>query len=491
MLIVLWVSYLLTMIIYVGFDPLYSSSWPPVGIGMLVVLTILRRVLKNEVWMMYLISSLIFVYLFWLNIEYPYLVNYIYILLGVILTSLYQQYGVTIFSGALATFSLTYFYLFHFDDIFNSIEPVDIGYFIVLAVMIVIFFLFHIKFTKSLWVRAQIGENRAKEKLQSTESYLRAFFKQTKDAIVVYDLNGRIINVNDSFCRLYGWEYEALMQTKISQVIPLDWEETMEIETQHLQKEGHPLIVAKSTSLIKDLTGEPVAYLMLIRDVSEQKMTEDKLRQSEKLKVVGELAAGIAHEIRNPITVLSGFTQLMGEENHYKGLMQTELNRIDGIVDELLVLAKPRAMELSRFSPKDVLDEVLELFHSICENQQVRIQWNRCDQTIIQGDRNRLKQVIMNVFKNALEAIGFEGTIEIDVIKRESDVQIEIANDGPFIPVEVLREIGKPFYTTKNTGTGLGLMISTTIMKEHNGCFDIGNRASGGVVVTLSIPTVD
>ncbi|MDV2887041.1 ATP-binding protein [Alkalihalophilus pseudofirmus] len=486
MIIVLWLSYALTMAVFI-FDPVYSSKWPPVGFSLLVGLMIIRKLLKNEYWMMYIISFTMFFYLFVLNVEFPYLVNYIYILLGIIITSLYQHYGVTIFSGVLAIFSLTYFFYFSFEEIFTTVEPVDIAYIIALSIIIMMFFLFHIKFTKSLWVKARLGEKQAKEKLASTENYLDAFFTQTSEAIVVYDSNGKIINVNEAFSSLYGWVYEELINRHINEFIPPQWEATSELEMIHKSREGKPLSVAIAISYIKDTNGKIVAYLMMIWDISERKRTEAQLRQSEKLKVVGELAAGIAHEIRNPITVLSGFTQLM-ENSHHKEMMQAELKRMDGIVEELLILAKPRAAELAPISIKELIEEVILLFESICMNQKINVNWNNNHTPLIYGDYNRLKQVLINVFKNAIEAIEYKGCIEITLSTIKDQVCIHIENDGPPIPSEMLCEIGSPFYTTKETGTGLGLMISSSIMKEHEGSLSIKNREESGVVVTLTLP---
>jgi PAS domain S-box-containing protein len=488
MIVILWMAYGLSMAVFVAFDPIFSSAWPPVGFSLLLGLMIVRKLIKNEHLMMYIVSFAMFFYLFLLNVEFPYLVNYFYILLGIIIPSLYQHYGVILFSGVLTMFSLSYFFIFSFDEIFTSVESVDILYFILLSAILVIFFLFHIMFTKSLWVKAQLGENKAKQKLHSTENYLNAFFTQTSEAIVVYDNKGSIINVNEAFTMLYGWNKEELISKNINDFLPVQWNATSETEVVHRNKHGNPLDVAISVSFIKDPKGENAAYLMMIWDVSERKRTEAQLMQSEKLKVVGELAAGIAHEIRNPITVLSGFTQLM-DNTYYKGLMEAELKRMDGIVEELLILAKPRATHLTSIICRNLIDEVVELFESICVNQKIKVNWKRCESASIYGDYNRLKQVLINVFKNAIEAIEYEGVVEIDLTIQDNDVLLHIANDGPSIPEETLSELGSPFFTTKETGTGLGLMISKTIMKEHGGHFCIHNQPVQGVVVTLTLPT--
>lgn len=486
MIFILWEFYVLMTITYFAFDPDFSTIWPPVGLFVCLSLTLIKKLLRNEKLMMYVIVFAIFAYLFYLNVQYPYLVNYMFILFGIILSSLYQHYRVILFSGVLATTSLIYFFIFSFDEIFMSIEQTDIIYFILYSLLLVLFFLFHSRFTKSLWVSAHQQEQKTKKKLQSTESYLNALFAQTHEAIIVYDKRDTIINVNRAFSHLYGWSHGEMIGNQLTQFLKFDKSNTEEVEMLHHDRWDKPFFIAISTSSIRENSGEIVAYSAIIRDITKRKRTEEQLIQSEKLNVIGKMAAGIAHEIRNPITVLSGFTQLM-EDHKHKKMMQSELDRIDKIVGNLLAMAKPK-MEQTVMSFKNLLEEVTDLYSQVFLDRQVTLKWNHVANTTIYGDKNRLKQVLINIFKNALEAIDHKGIIDISISDHESQIHIEIANNGPSIPQNIIDDVSSAFFTTKETGTGLGLMISTMIIEEHNGHFSIDNQDSGGVVVSLSLP---
>lgn len=486
MIFILWGFYVLMTIAYFGIDPDFSTIWPPVGLIVCLSLMLMKKFLRNEKLMMYVIVFAIFAYLFYVNFQYPYLVNYIFILFGIILSSLYQHYRVILFSGILASTSLIYFFLFSFDEIFMSIEQTDIIYFILYSLLLVLFFLLHTRFTKSLWVSAHQQEQKTKKKLQSTESYLNSLFAQTHEAIVVYDKRDSIIDINRAFTHLYGWSHGELIGNQLTEFLKFDKSKTGEVEMLHHDRWDNPFFIAISTSSIRDNSGEIVAYSAIIRDITKRKRAEEQLIESEKLSAIGKMAAGIAHEIRNPITVLSGFTQLM-EDHKHKKMMQSELDRIDKIVGDLLILAKPK-MTKSVISLESLLEEVTDLYEQVFLDSQVTLKWNHVANTTVYGDKNRLKQVLINIFKNALEAIDHKGIIDISASDHESQILIEIANNGPSIPQNIIDDVRSAFFTTKETGTGLGLMISTMIIEEHNGHFSIDNQDSGGVVVSISLP---
>lgn len=234
-------------------------------------------------------------------------------------------------------------------------------------------------------------------------------------------------------------------------------------------------------------------FQLIIRDISERKKNEELLINSEKLYVAGQLAAGIAHEIRNPLTSLKGFLQLIssgrGTGKNYFDIMKSELTRIESIVSEMLMLSKPQVYELTHQDTRRVLYDVVTLLEAqaALHNTQIKVEAGK-DPLWIFGVENQIKQVFINILKNAIEAMVDGGTISV-VSKREGDaVIIRIADQGPGISQEQLSKMGQPFYTTKDKGTGLGLMVTYKIIDNHHGTVTAYSEIGEGAVFTISLP---
>jgi two-component system, sporulation sensor kinase A len=235
------------------------------------------------------------------------------------------------------------------------------------------------------------------------------------------------------------------------------------------------------------------AFQLIIRDISERKKNEELLINSEKLYVAGQLAAGIAHEIRNPLTSLKGFLQLIssgrGGGKNYFDIMKSELTRIESIVSEMLMLSKPQVYELAHLDIRRVLFDVVTLLEAqaALHNTEISVDGGK-EPLWIFGVENQIKQVFINILKNAIEAMVEGGTISV-VSKREDDaVIIRIADEGPGISQEQLSKMGQPFYTTKDKGTGLGLMVTYKIIDNHQGTVTANSEVGKGVVFTISLP---
>jgi two-component system, sporulation sensor kinase E len=217
-----------------------------------------------------------------------------------------------------------------------------------------------------------------------------------------------------------------------------------------------------------------------------------RLRNSEKLSIAGQLAAGVAHEIRNPVTVLSGFLQVMREKKEdarVVDLMLSEVERINRIVDDFLVLAKPGSTRFKMENPRIILQEVLELFESHASSNGVRIQVkSKEDIAWVNCDKSQLKQVFLNVMKNAVESMPDGGNLYIELRNQGLDVLIRFIDEGSGIERNHMPKLGEPFYTTKADGTGLGLMISHSIIDSHKGKIKLTSKIREGTVVEIRLP---
>lgn len=249
------------------------------------------------------------------------------------------------------------------------------------------------------------------------------------------------------------------------------------------------------TEIVETMTtldNEP-AIQVIIRDISERKKNEELLINSEKLYVAGQLAAGIAHEIRNPLTSLKGFLQLIvsgrRNNNSYYDIMNAELDRIEDIVSELLMLSKPQVYELNYQDMRVMMRDTVTLLETqaILHNIAIEAEYGT-DPLWIYGVENQVKQVFINVIKNAIEAMIDGGAISIKLSRESDGVYVRIRDEGPGIGEDQLAKMGQPFYTTKEKGTGLGLMVSYKIVDNHQGKIDVKSELGKGTLFEIMLP---
>jgi PAS domain S-box-containing protein len=241
--------------------------------------------------------------------------------------------------------------------------------------------------------------------------------------------------------------------------------------------------------------GQRKGLVVIGRDITEQKLTEEQLRKSEKLSIVGELAASVAHEIRNPLTSLKGFVQMFQAETkderhmlHYD-IMINELNRINHIVSELLILAKPQKISFSVHSVNHILKDVISLLETQANMNNVNINYMEIDEFQIACSENQLKQLFINIIKNAIEASSEQDIIKVSLHRENQDeILISVEDKGIGISEEFLTRIGEPFYSSKEKGTGLGLTVSTKIVEQHKGKIVFHSKKNVGTKVEITLP---
>ncbi|MEB1807524.1 MAG: PAS domain S-box protein [Bacillaceae bacterium] len=258
------------------------------------------------------------------------------------------------------------------------------------------------------------------------------------------------------------------------------------------RKDGTSFDVEYTTNPILE-NGEYIGSVITFRDITEVKKTKEILQKSEKLSLVGQMAAGIAHEIRNPLTSLKGFLQLIqsgeSQKQLYYKIMNEEFNRIELILNELLLLAKPNPTTLCEKNIIGVLDQVVAILQPQCNIQNVQINClYQTEEILVFCDDNQLKQVFINLFKNAIDAMPTGGEISLEVERESDQVIIRVKDQGVGIPEEKLASIGRPFFSTKENGTGLGLMISFGIIENHNGKVSVTSKENQGTTFTITLP---
>ncbi|WP_246942922.1 PAS domain S-box protein [Bacillus pinisoli] len=344
-----------------------------------------------------------------------------------------------------------------------------------------------------------------KQEALKSEQHYKSLFEQHPDAVYSFDCEGNYLSVNKGFEKLVGYKhkeilnstYERLVDEKYLTITNDHFKKaangvTQNYDTVVIHKEGHKVPI-NVTNIPIVVDGKIVGVYGIAKDITLQKHSEEVLVRSEKLSVVGQLSASIAHEIRNPLTSLKGFMQLLKsslvEVPSYYDIMTDEISRIESITSELLMHAKPQAHSFKEEDVLEITDQVVVLLTSEALMSNVEIITNYDSIPPINCISNQIKQVLINVIKNAIEAMPKGGQLQIAVKKMsEEEICIRIADQGCGIPQEFLEEIGMPFYTTKEKGTGLGMMTTYKIVETHGGKINISSEENKGTTVEVYLP---
>lgn len=228
-----------------------------------------------------------------------------------------------------------------------------------------------------------------------------------------------------------------------------------------------------------------------VQDITDKKETKNMLMQTEKLSVMGELAAGIVHEVRNPLTVLRGFLEMIAEtesskNKEYIEIMKLELERIETIANDLLLFSKPHPQKVKINNMRKLFSEVIFLLEPMAFKKHIGLKLHCMDESIeMMSDATQLKQAFINMIKNAIEATPLYGEVNISVRKNNNSIDVDISDTGCGIPIGQLNKIGTSFFSTKQDGTGLGLMVTFNIIKNHNGIINITSEVGKGTTFAI------
>lgn len=233
---------------------------------------------------------------------------------------------------------------------------------------------------------------------------------------------------------------------------------------------------------------------VFFRDITESKRQQQELERLERLNLIAQLAAGISHEIRNPLTTVKGFLQFFGakpeyvQDKEYIELMISEINRANIIITDFLSMAKANSENIIAQDINEVINKVLPMIQAdaFSNNKEVTVDLNQLPK--IRINENEIKQLILNLVRNGLEATAEQGCVKISTYLKEEKVVLEIKDQGKGIPQEVQGKMGTPFFTTKESGTGLGLAISMGIAQRHGAGFDF-KTGSSGTIFYITFPS--
>jgi len=377
-------------------------------------------------------------------------------------------------------------------------------------------------------------------RLAQEKGFLETVFNAIQEGIIVTDSNGRITYLNNAACELFGLETADAIGKQLGERLRgLDWESLtrsagpvshdMEIfypQNRFINFYVVPLVIERRESLsgignsgrhdmasdtrggtesLRAATGAgQVGHVMILRDITESRRTAQQTIESERLNALTLLAAGVAHEIGNPLNSLHIHLQLMerslqnlddgakAELQQSIDVARSEVNRLDSIVTQFLRAIRPSRPQLRPENLNTIVEEAVRFFTPELQDREIVVEQElRSDLPVLQVDRDQMKQAFYNVIKNSLEAMHRHGTLRIRTDMDDTHVIIQFVDTGGGMSAESLSRVFEPYFTTKPAGTGLGLLIVRRIVREHGGELSIESPQGKGLTITIRLPYID
>lgn len=355
--------------------------------------------------------------------------------------------------------------------------------------------------------------------LDQTRRYLDSVIAGIQDGIASVDGDGRILTWNRAAEEITGIPATRAVGSPLRDLLGDETasrvrfglaggEAETEFETRWRTETGRDVHARVRTAALVGGNRESIGALAVFQDLTRVRLLEEKVRRRERLSALGELAAGVAHEMRNPLTTVRGYVQLLprqaGDPEFLREMTRNvlaEIDRLSGLTGELLDLARPAGDCRVVVPAAEVLAEVVDFHANGGEYPGMRMLPERLDPTVqVSIDRDRWKQVLVNLLVNAVQACDGRGTIHYGVERVEERIRPDagrqplartwIRDSGPGIPDEDRNRIFDPFFTTKDRGTGLGLTVSHAIAEEHGGLIRVDNAPAGGAEFSVYVPIV-
>ncbi len=358
----------------------------------------------------------------------------------------------------------------------------------------------------------KLAEDRIREQAELLD--------RAQDAIMVRDLHDVVVYWNKSAERLYGWSANEIIGRNALDLLfkypPPEYAEAQDLlkesgkwrgELHQVTKDGREIMVESHWTLVLDESGKPARKLVVNTDITEKKRMQAELQRAAQLSFVGELAASLAHEIKNPLAGIQGGVDILlrrrdrndPEREALEG-MRHEVERIDKTVRVLLDRARPRVVATKQGSLTEVARRAVnlaraQLASSTTRDHRVTIEFDApAEPVIISFDPAQIEDAILNLIINAIEAIGGQGQVQVRISRSQNrldsqeEVAIEVIDDGQGIGEDDLANIFNPFFTTRKGGTGLGLPAVRRIVRAHGGSVEVSSTLGEGSTFSLRLP---
>lgn len=368
--------------------------------------------------------------------------------------------------------------------------------------------------TGMLAARLSVELSRARERIASQGVRLRDLAAVHKDVIrcltsglVTVTRDGTVITYNQAAADILGLSAEQAVGRSIDEVLPslrpllgsvAAQSQLRRGEVVHRGAGGGERILGVSLSPLVDSEGTVLGRIVNFQDLTELRRMEEAMTRAERLAAIGRLAAGVAHEIRNPLAAISGSIELLSQTTAQKedqalmAIVLREVERLNTLITDLLDFARPRAPDPQRLELGQAISELLRVVENDRTLKGARVELRAGPAVWVDADAGQLRQVAWNLLRNAAEASPEGEPIVVEVAAETAGehawARLSVRDHGPGIAPELCARVFEPFYSTKEGGTGLGLATVHRIIDEHQGRIEIGNAPGGGALVTVRLP---
>jgi two-component system sensor histidine kinase HydH len=360
-------------------------------------------------------------------------------------------------------------------------------------------------FVSLFWVQ---NYRLARRSLQDSAAFTDEVVSNLPVGLIATGQEGRIAFFNAAAERITGISQKDASRKDLADILPDHWDgfkkqldqgrsiTEQETACDFIYEKEVPISVSAARIVNED--GRFIGNILILRDLREVKRLQEEIRRKEKLAALGGLAAGVAHEIRNPLSSIKGIATYFGSkfskdsgDKETADVMVREVDRLNRVISELLEFARPTDLKHQPTNIYDLLVHAVQLVHQDARIKNIAIDLpERTDDVRLVIDPDRFSQCLLNLFLNAIQAMTEGGRLSIRLIRHEDDwVDIEISDTGKGIHAESLPQIFDPYYTTKTTGTGLGLAIVHKIIEAHQGRIRVRSMPGKGTTFTISLPT--
>lgn len=363
-------------------------------------------------------------------------------------------------------------------------------------------FLVESDFRKKMMLEFQI------RKLTDLENYTQNILDSITNVLLAVDKDLKIRSINKEGRRLFNLDDRCIgsgmkelfiqydqIEKILKEVITYN-KKVVNIETKCNSSDGKTIFVKLLAYPLRNIVNKVEGIVIVLEDISEIRKLESQIRRAEKLSAVGQLASGVAHEIRNPMGIIKTISQTICQETQDEDIKEGldiiihEINRANSVVKALLDFAKPEVHQVKLQSIDKLIRDIVRITKKYAQQHNVRIKYHSEEDTNILLDSEKIKQAFINIIFNSVQAMPQGGTLNINLEFKEGWVHILFIDTGKGISKDKLDKIFDPFYTTKDTGTGLGLAITHRIIEEHKGHIEVQSEIEKGTTIGIYLPVI-
>jgi len=355
-------------------------------------------------------------------------------------------------------------------------------------------------------------EDRVQQDIVKSKQQLQAIFDGITDGLIIVDTEFRVVAINKAEAAFLGREPKDLVGLPCYEVYcrgdvacgacpahsTFATGKAALVPQLELSGSFHRRGVDVYTFPVKDRSGRTVQAIQYIKDVTDRMKLQQQLRQVEQMTGIGQMAANVAHEIRNPLIAVGGFARQLHEDmepddprrEHTRVILE-EVTRLEQILREQLTLERHLQPVMRPVDVNQILRDVRKLLsHGLLSSQTQLVGDLQDGLPVTMGDANQLKQAFLNIIGNAIQSMEDGGTVSVTSAQRGDDIIVTIRDDGPGIPSDVMSKLFVPFFTTRKSGSGLGLAVTRRIVENHGGDITAESQPGDGTSFTVRLPII-